>query len=259
MITLQTFRKLFFLKKHRKIGLIPMDKRNWRLIGSRKALTQMQAVAIVVIIVVVAIIGGAAYYYATLPAPTPTPTPTATPTPTLTPTPTTPTPAPTPTPTPSPEARGWMLEGHFVSFTSICDLKPEPLGPKRVTIGKGSKFTTTGCTSLDEELKEQQPLAIIIKIRNSASISRTLTVPLLSDVIVHTEADSKPALAFCLPASWVGGAKGACAWVTKVEDAKLEVEMEPEAAVELLYLIPRFSGEATIELVNIGSFKIKAG
>ena len=42
-----------------------MDKRFWRMLGSRKALTKMQAVAIVVIIVVVAI---TVYYYAT-PAP----------------------------------------------------------------------------------------------------------------------------------------------------------------------------------------------
>ena len=47
-----------------------MDKRFWRILGSRKALTKMQAVAIVVIIVVVAI---TVYYYTTLPAPAPTP------------------------------------------------------------------------------------------------------------------------------------------------------------------------------------------
>jgi len=53
-------------------------------------------------------------------------------------------------------------------------------------------------------------------------------------------------------------ARGTRQWVTKVKDDNLEAEMEPEAAVELLYLIPHFSGEAAIELVNIGSFKIEA-
>ena len=47
-----------------------MDKKSWGMLVSRKALTQMQTVAILVIIVVFAIIG-AAYYYTTLPAPTP--------------------------------------------------------------------------------------------------------------------------------------------------------------------------------------------
>ena len=47
-----------------------MDKRFWRTLGSRKALSQMQAVALVVLIVVVTIIG-AVYYYTALPAPAP--------------------------------------------------------------------------------------------------------------------------------------------------------------------------------------------
>ncbi|MFQ5814195.1 MAG: hypothetical protein ACE5I2_13550, partial [Anaerolineae bacterium] len=39
---------------------------------------------------------------------------------------------------------------------------------------------------------------------------------------------------------------------------KLGTEVEPGSAVELLYLIPRFSGQATTELVDIGSFEIEA-
>jgi len=110
------------------------------------------------------------------------------------------------------------------------------------------EWAVTGCATLDEEL--QQPLAIVIKLENSTDTSHTLTLPLLPDLIVHTRTDSTPALALYHP--W--GPKG---WMTEAK-GKLEVEVGPGAVVELLYLVPRFDGEATIELVNIGLFKIKA-
>lgn len=150
-------------------------------------------------------------------------------------------------------AVGWRVEGRLTDFTSICNLKPESSGPLSVELG--GKFTMTGCTTLDEEL--QQPFAISIKIRNSADESRTLAVPLLSDVIVHIEGGSKQALALCIPGQWVS-AGGSCSWVTKVEDGTLKLEIGPGGAVELLYLVPQFSGEAIIELVGIGSCSISA-
>lgn len=45
--------------------------------------------------------------------------------------------------------------------------------------------------------------------------------------------------------------------MTEAEGVEIEVDVEPGAVVELLYLIAPFSGEATIELVDIGSFKIE--
>ena len=182
--------------------------------------------------------------------PTPTPVP-PTATPTLappTPTPVTPTFTPSPVPsTPTPVPRTWLFEGQIISsFTSLCDLRQPELQPQNVrgTFAPGGGLTYTGCQTLDEEL--QWPLAITIKIQNSTNISRTLTIPLPSEVIIHTQEDSKPALAFYCQG-----------WVTEAEGVEIEVDVEPGAVVELLYLIAPFSSEATIELVDIGSFKIE--
>lgn len=51
--------------------------------------------------------------------------------------------------------------------------------------------------------------------------------------------------------SWLWG------WNTKVK-GKVETEVTSGEAIELLYLVPRFNGKATIELSNIGKFKINA-
>jgi len=116
-------------------------------------------------------------------------------------------------------------------------------------VRQSGRWIFTGCAALDKEL--QQPLAIIITIRNSTDTSHNLTVPLLSDVVVHSKVGSEPALAFWFPGFW-----GDPGWVAKVEGAELEVEIEPGVAIELLYLVPQFSGEATIEVANIGLFKV---
>lgn len=150
------------------------------------------------------------------------------------------------------QAGPWTVKGQLVDFASTCDLKPEPSGPLSVQLS--GNFTMTGCTTLDQEL--QQSLALIITIRNATSTNRTLTVPLLSDVIVCTNGDSEYASAFCIPNQWISTG-GSSSWVTKVEDGILRVEIAPDGAVELLYLVPQFSGEVTIELVDIGSFKIE--
>ncbi len=159
-------------------------------------------------------------------------------------------PTATPSPTAVPESGGWIIEGaKFLNFNSICGLKLEPSRPKSLTIG--GEWTMTGCSTLDEQLGK--PLAIVIKIRNSGKTNLNLTVPLLSDVVVHMDTESKAPLAFYLPTSWLpyGG------WVTE-EKGELIVEMEPGTIVELLYLIPQFSGEAIIDLGSIGSLKIEA-
>ncbi|MFQ5812712.1 MAG: hypothetical protein ACE5I2_05920 [Anaerolineae bacterium] len=166
------------------------------------------------------------------------------PTPTLTPVLPSPTPVP-PTPTFAPTT--WLLQGQIIGdFTSVCDLDRPELQPQDVgaTYAPGAQLSWVGCETLDEEL--QSPLAVIIKVQNSTDLNHTLMIPLPLDVIVHTQAGSKPAAAF-YHQGWVEG-----------RDVKLETEVKPGSAVELLYLIPRFSSEATIDLGDIGSFKIEA-
>ncbi|KYK30420.1 MAG: zinc ribbon domain-containing protein [Theionarchaea archaeon] len=157
-----------------------------------------------------------------------------------------------PSPSPTTHAGVWRVEGRLIDFTTICDLKPESSGPLSVELG--GKFTMTGCTTLDEEL--QQPLALSITIRNSSNENQILSVPLLLDVIVHTQEDPKQVLAFCIPGQWISTG-GSCSWATRVEGGTLKIEIGPDGAVELLYLVPQFDGKATIELVNIGSFEVE--
>ena len=151
-------------------------------------------------------------------------------------------------------SRIWSLEGRFINFSSLCEFcnrEPKLLSPQKSTFYKGAKWTITGCSTLDEKLLSQQPLAIIIKIHNSTDVVQALTLPLLSDFIVHTQTDSKSALAFYY--HW--GSVDLRDWVTELK-GKIEVELKAGAAMELVYLIPGFNGKAKIELLNIGSFEI---
>jgi len=153
-----------------------------------------------------------------------------------------------------PTSRIWSLEGRFINFSSLCEFcnrEPKLLSPQKSTFYKGAKWTITGCSTLDEKLLSQQPLAIIIKIHNSTDVVQALTLPLLSDLIVHTQTDSKSALAFYY--HW--GSVDLRGWVTELK-GKIEVQVKAGTAMELVYLIPRFNGKAKIELLNIGSFEI---
>jgi len=153
-----------------------------------------------------------------------------------------------------PTSRIWSLEGRFIDFSSICELsnlEPKLLSPQKSTFYKGAERTITGCLTLDEKLLSQKPLAIIIKIRNSTDVVQALTLPLLSDFIVHTQTDSKSALAFYYP--W--GSVDLRGWVIELK-GKIEAQVKAGTAMELLYLIPGFNGKAKIELLNIGSFEI---
>ena len=158
-----------------------------------------------------------------------------------------------------PTSRIWSLEGRFIDFSSICEFcnrEPKLLSPQKSTFYKGAKWTITGCSTLDEKLLSQQPLAIIVKIHNSTDVGQALILPLLSDLIVHTQTDSKLALAFYFPFAAIsptGVIRGD--WVTELK-GKIEAQVKAGTAMELLYLIPRFNGKAKIELLNIGSFEI---
>ncbi|MBA7537874.1 hypothetical protein ES705_30145 [subsurface metagenome] len=153
-----------------------------------------------------------------------------------------------------PTSRIWSLEGRFINFSSLCEFRDHELkllSPQSVTYYKGTERKITGCLTLDEKLLPQQPLAIIIKIHNSTDVGQALTLPLLSDLIVHTQTDSKPALAFYYP--W--GSVDLRGWVTELK-GEMGAQVKTGTAMELLYLIPGFNGKAKIELLNIGSFEI---
>ena len=153
-----------------------------------------------------------------------------------------------------PTSRVWSLEGRFINFSSLCEFhnrEPKLLLPQSVTYYGGIKRTITGCSTLDEKLLSQRPLAIIIKIHNSTNVGQALILPLLSDFIVHTQTDSKSALAFYY--HW--GSVDLRGWVTELK-GKIEVQVKAGTAMELVYLIPGFNGKAKIELLNIGSFEI---
>ena len=154
-----------------------------------------------------------------------------------------------------PTSRIWSLEGRFINFSSLCELSNRELKlllPQRIELS--GEWTMTGCSTLDEKLLSQQPLAIIIKIHNSTNVEQALTLSLLSDFIIHTQTDSKSALAFYFPwaISQIGFGPG---WETEVK-GKIEAQVKAGTAMELLYLIPGFNGKAKIELLNIGSFEI---
>jgi hypothetical protein len=153
-----------------------------------------------------------------------------------------------------PTSRIWSLEGRFINFSSLCEFcnrEPKLLSPQKSTFYKGTKWTITGCSTLDEKLLSQKPLAIIIKIHNSTDVGQALILPLLSDFIVHTQTDSKSALAFY----YYWGSVDLRGWVTELK-GKIEAQVKAGTAMELVYLIPRFNGKAKIELLNIGSFEI---
>ena len=150
-------------------------------------------------------------------------------------------------------SRIWSLEGRFINFSSLCELSnrdPKLLLPQSFKFS-AKKLTVMDCSILYEKLLPQKPLAIIIKIHNSTDVLQALTLP-LTDLIVHTQTDSKPALSFYCP--WHSlGKRG---WASKAIDCVLEVELRSGTAMELVYLIQRFNGKARIELLNIGSFEI---
>jgi hypothetical protein len=150
--------------------------------------------------------------------------------------------------TPSPSSQVWSLEGRFVDFTSICDLETGPLPPSK-HVKQSGKWIFTGCKNLDMSL--QEPVAIIITIRNSSETSSNLSVPMLSDVVVNTGKTSETALAFWRPGFW-----DQPGWVNEMEGATLEIELEPGVELDLLYLLPRFSGQVTIKVADIGSLNL---
>ena len=185
---------------------------------------------------------------------------------------------------------GWSLEGSFITYESLCDLRASNLSPQIVRLAADTELVlTTLCENLEVEL--QEPLAFIVKVRNPTSALRTLKMPFPSDVILRDGTLAKSALAIYYPwvfkgeyyftaisscsftiaadGSWIYEGKYKITTTESISISKKtsapftillegrgenEADVKPNSAVEFLYLIPRFSGKATIEFGDIGSF-----
>lgn len=141
----------------------------------------------------------------------------------------------------------WSLEGEIIVYKSVCDLREPDLSPQKGTIAGGTETTVTGCMTLDEML--QQAWALIVKIKNSANNVCDLIIPPPSDVIVNEGKTSNPA--YAIYAVWLP-IKG---MATSIK-GKITTSVDPNATVELMYIIPRFSTKSVIEIKGIGSFSI---
>ena len=150
----------------------------------------------------------------------------------------------------------WSLTGRVINISSICNIPDLKLLPKTVSIAKDSEFTITLCGNLESEF-QQKPLAIIVNVQNSTKTSQTLSIPLLSDFIIRTKKGSYNALALCYP--WVHLPVSKTSIFTNKISGKYTTGVHGKEQIELLYLAPKFIGEATIEILNLGSFKIDAG
>jgi hypothetical protein len=143
------------------------------------------------------------------------------------------------------------LEGQVIAdLTSICDLAEPELSPAQLTFAAGSSRTITGCATLNDELPLENTMALVVHFSSAGSDGVVMKVPWPSDIIIHADGDTKSAYALYFP--WAAPLGGG--WATKGSG---EVTIESNAAVELLYLMPKFTGTVTIEIVNVGSFNIE--
>jgi Tol biopolymer transport system component len=143
----------------------------------------------------------------------------------------------------------WSTEGHIVEgVASLCDLPEPELTPEQVTSSDDATATLVGCSSLDTFF--HQPMLMLVTVRNSSSVGGSFTVPWPSEVIVSPRSDDayEPQAALALFYPW-----GTTGWATSGAGS-ITFEVEPGTAIELLYLIPGFSGEAEVGLINTGAF-----
>jgi hypothetical protein len=150
---------------------------------------------------------------------------------------------------------GWLLEGRLIDTTdwnSLCN-PPEPeLLPNSIKMGfiGGSSVSYAECGK-NYIADLLNPLILIIKVHNLTENDHTLIFPSPIDVVIHSETFSKPAVALYYTLFIPLGLR----WLiyTNVE---LSTDIKAEASIELLYAIPRFKGEATIQFGEVGSFTI---
>jgi hypothetical protein len=84
---------------------------------------------------------------------------------------------------------------------------------------------------------------------NSSKTTESLPLPLPSDVVLRSGGTSKKALAF------YSSDRELAVDITGQPD---EIDVNPGETIELLYYIPTFQGEATIEVAGVGTTTVKA-
>lgn len=152
----------------------------------------------------------------------------------------------------------WSVEGQFINFTSLCDVPTPKLYPHTLIYPPGHfNYSVIGC--VDKTLGEeyQQPLIIIIKVKNITNTVQSLILPLPSELIVHTQAYSKPALALSYPVNVGRGLGEVQLWINNV-DGTVKTEVKSGESIELPYLMSKFNGEAKIHISNIAKLKLNS-
>jgi len=98
-------------------------------------------------------------------------------------------------------------------------------------------------------LKEQKGkiYKAILRIKNTMATTQRMPVPILSDVALTYKGEQKQAAALCYPNNQL---------VTMMKGKAMEIDLFPNETVELLYYIPAFNGEASLEVNGLGSAKI---
>jgi hypothetical protein len=148
----------------------------------------------------------------------------------------------------------WLLEGRLINFTSLCNIDLPKLceqcfSPEiSVTIPAGTSLQT--CKGLNSDFSS----ALIVRIQNSTDVPQVLMLPSSSDVIINGTGLTGTAFVLYFPFISIGVLKD-MVWITGVGKIVIK-EIQPKATVEFLYVIPKFSGEATVEFGDIGSFKL---
>lgn len=145
-----------------------------------------------------------------------------------------------------------LLEGELISYTSICEIENPTFGPLNITIPIGTMVSIEEeCEKLEAEL--QQPLALILRVRNLDDSGHPFTMPSLTDIVINDGTSRRSAFALKFP--WRLSATTGPGWATTI--AAFESGVSPNAVKQFLYLIPNFSGKVTIEVGDISSFEIR--
>jgi len=145
----------------------------------------------------------------------------------------------------------WVMEGHVLGgFASFCDIPVPPLMPSTVDPGADSAAVLVRCSALDE--LTPQPLAVQITVSNPVDLKDVFIIPWPSQITIRpcdamTACETEEALALLFPG-------GAGSWALAGE-GRWEAVIEPGSAIELLYLVPFFSGSGRIGSY-FGAFEI---
>lgn len=150
-------------------------------------------------------------------------------------------------------AADWLLKGRPVYCDSVCDLTKSykllvASVSVTVTAVTDAKLTNIACSDLEKELGRSST-ALFIWIQNLAETSESFVIPFPSDVVISDGNTSRNALALywpIVPMGWATGGSGI-----------MKMEIKPDAAVELLYLVPKLSGEDIVTFGDIGSFTVE--